>query len=140
VGMRAECLLRELLAAEGEHQGGEAQPDPIEMAKTALATLGISEVAALRPFLTPELPVWGEIGAAAFLSGRADAVAIQDGKITAVLDWKSDVAPSQEDRAAYMGQLTEYLELTGAPTGALVFMTLREIVWVDKTPASVVRQ
>jgi ATP-dependent exoDNAse (exonuclease V) beta subunit len=135
---RAECLLEELLAAEEEHRATGGLPEPIEMAATALSTLGLPEVAALRPYLVAELPVWGKADGS-FLSGRADAVAIQDGKITAVLDWKSDIAPSQEDRAAYIGQLAEYLALTSAPAGAVVFMTLREVVWVNNTPPAVVR-
>jgi hypothetical protein len=65
------------------------------------------------------------------MAGRADALAIEDGNIIAVLDWKSDIAPGQDERSGYVGQLSEYLAATGAPHGALVYMSLGEVVWVD---------
>ena len=61
---------------------------------------------------------------------RADAVAVEDGRVTVVLDWKSDVSPTAKERAGYVGQLAEYLVATDAPRGALVYMSLGEIVWV----------
>ena len=42
------------------------------------------------------------------------------------------MAPTPEERAGYVGQLTAYLEATGAPRGALVFMSRDEVVWVQR--------
>jgi hypothetical protein len=47
--------------------------------------------------------------------------------------------PTAKDRAGYVGQL-EYLSATGAPRGALVYMSLGETVWVsndhDRVPVA----
>jgi hypothetical protein len=48
-----------------------------------------------------------------------------------VFDWKSDVEPSQKERATHIGQLRDYLEAAGAPRRALVYMSLAEILWVE---------
>lgn len=55
------------------------------------------------------------------MAGRADAVALVEGRIDAVLDWKSDLAPSADERAGRVGQLAEYLRATDAPRGALIY-------------------
>ncbi|MCI0631863.1 MAG: UvrD-helicase domain-containing protein, partial [Phycisphaerales bacterium] len=99
VERRAKQLLDEVLGAEAE-QGGPV-PDPTEMARTALKTLTFADVAALRPHLIPEIAVWSKAPDCTFLAGRADALAVEDGNVIAVLDWKSDVAPSQEERSGY---------------------------------------
>jgi ATP-dependent exoDNAse (exonuclease V) beta subunit len=57
----------------------------------------LPEISALRPELVPEFPVYGMIGDAAnqtALAGRADAIAVRAGRVSVVVDWKSDVAPS----------------------------------------------
>jgi hypothetical protein len=68
------------------------------------------------------------------IAGRADALAVRNGSIEAALDWKSDVNPTPSIRAGYARQLRRYLSATGAPRGALVFMSLGEIVWVQLRP------
>jgi hypothetical protein len=40
------------------------------------------------------------------------------------------VSPTANERAGYAGQLAEYLAATGAPRGALVYMSLGETDWV----------
>jgi ATP-dependent exoDNAse (exonuclease V) beta subunit len=126
---RAEQLLEELLGREETQP--DARPDPSEMARTALKTLTFADVAALRPHLIPEVAIWSSSPDGTCLAGRADALAVEDGNVIAVLDWKSDIAQSQDERSGYVGQLSEYLAATGAPRGALVYMSLGEIVWVD---------
>jgi hypothetical protein len=89
----------------------------------------LPEIAALGPFLIPELPVWAS-AEDGLIAGRADALAVRDGSIEVALDWKSDVEPTLSVRAGYVRQLRQYLFATGASRGAVVFMSLGEIVWV----------
>jgi hypothetical protein len=133
VGRRAEQLLEELLGLE---EAGQAErPSSMEMAETALRTLSLPGIAERRHQLVPEIPIWGRLPDNALLAGRADAIAVENGEIAAVFDWKSDVQPSQKDRATHIGQLQAYLHATGAPRGALVYMSLAEILWVDRSGA-----
>jgi CRISPR-associated exonuclease Cas4 len=64
------------------------------------------------------------------VSARADAIAFEAAVPAAAFDWKSDVAPSADDHDAYASQLLEYLELIGAPKGAVVYMTSGDVRWV----------
>jgi hypothetical protein len=57
VTARAGVLLRQLAAGETESR---ELPDPAELAATAVRTLRLPEIAALRPALVPELAVWSE--------------------------------------------------------------------------------
>jgi ATP-dependent exoDNAse (exonuclease V) beta subunit len=105
-------------------------PDPSEMASTALRTIRAPEIAKLKPLLVPELAVWSE-QEREHVAGRADAVALdQEGAISVVLDWKSDVAPTAQDRAQHAAQLTDYRNIVGASRGAVVYMSLGEIAWL----------
>jgi hypothetical protein len=129
VERRSERLLEELLGLE--EAGRAERPSAIEMARTALRTLSLPGIAERRHRLVPEVPVWATLPNDALLAGRADAIAVENGKIVAVFDWKSDVEPSQTERAAHIGQLRSYLEATGDPRGALVYMSLAEMLWVE---------
>lgn len=129
VERRAGKLLGEVRGLMPD-QSGE-MPDPVELARTALNTVSFEDIAALRPYLFPEIAVWSGTADGSLLSGRADAVAVKNGNIIAVIDWKSDIAPSQDERLEYIGQLGEYLAATGAPRGAVVYMSLGEVVWVE---------
>jgi hypothetical protein len=125
---RAATLLRELTGLERETS--PLLPDPSEMAGTAARTLKFGEVALLRSHLVPEIPIWSASSLGTMSAGRADAVAIKENILLAVLDWKSDVSPSQEDRSEHIAQLNDYLTLTGAPKGAIIYMSLGEVVWI----------
>jgi CRISPR-associated exonuclease Cas4 len=105
-------------------------PSPDEMAETALHALALPDVAALRPFLVPEMAVWATRGVD-LVAGRADALALRDGKIGVAIDWKSDVNPTLTVGKLYVEQLRDYLDATGAPRGPLVLLTLGEVVWVE---------
>ncbi len=122
-------LLTELFGQEDPHPG--EGPDPQEMARTAINTMNLADIAALRCHLLPEIAVWSQLPNGSLLAGRADALAVVDGNVIAVFDWKSDAAPSKEERLGYIVQLSAYLEATGAPRGALVYMSLGEIVWLQ---------
>jgi exodeoxyribonuclease-5 len=122
-------------------QLGEAAADdptlgysPAELAAASLRGLALPEVAALRPRLVPELPVYGhatdpdEPRAAIATAGIADAVALDaTGRIDCVIDWKSDQAPTKAQRDDYRRQLQDYLRLTGASEGMLVYVTLGRV-------------
>jgi hypothetical protein len=127
-GRRGRALLDQLAGMSLE--GDDLLPDPREAASTALRTLRFPEIAALRPTLRAETTIWSATDTN-YLAGRADAVSVVDGHVQAVLDWKGDVAPTARDRAGYRGQLAEYLRATGALRGALVYMSLGEVEWVE---------
>ena len=119
-----EARASDLLATCETRTDGQ---DPVELAAAVLRTLALPQVSALRPRLVPELPVHIALsvsGEERIISGVADAVAVAaDGSIEAVIDWKSDIAPSSETIAEYRSQVRNYLTATGAPRGLIVLMT-----------------
>jgi ATP-dependent exoDNAse (exonuclease V) beta subunit len=125
---RARTLLHELTGLTEERP--QSSPDPSEIARTAARTLSFKDVAALRPYLVAEVPVWSA-SEGSLTAGRADAVAVQEDVILAVLDWKSDLSPSKNDRAHHASQLMDYLDAIGAPKGAIVYMSFGEVVWIE---------
>lgn len=132
VEMRARTLISEL-ASEIE---GAPPPEPIEAATTALRTLKLPEITNLRAKLVPEWPIYGLLSdrrPPAALAGRVDAVAIEAGKVEIVIDWKSDVDPADADIQRHAGQIRDYLRVTAAHRGALVYMTSGKIRWVADT-------
>lgn len=131
VEARARLLLPELVSGALVE---EALPDASEVARTALAALALPDIAALRPHLVPEVPIYSMVAGGEDimpLAGRADALAVHDGRITAVIDWKSDIAPGDQQRRAHVEQLRLYLAATVAPRGALVYATLGQVRWVE---------
>jgi CRISPR-associated exonuclease Cas4 len=120
-------LLGQLLTDAEEK---EPRPDPSEMARCALQALALPEIAAMRSRLVPEIAIWAA-GEGYLVAGRADALAITDGRVEVAIDWKSDISPTSAVRSAYAGQLRDYLAATGAERGVLVFATLGEIAWVE---------
>jgi hypothetical protein len=108
-------------------------PAAEEMGTTAWKTLHLAEIAALRPQLVPELPLYAmldnDVGETA-LAGRADAIAFDKGRASVVLDWKSDVAPTSQDNRIHAGQLRDYMKAIGAARGAVVYMTSGSVHWV----------
>ena len=101
-----EARASDLLATCETRTDGQ---DANERATTVLRTLALPQVSALRPRLVPELPVHIALsvsGEERIISGVADAVAVAaDGSIEAVIDWKSDIAPSSETIAEYRSQV-----------------------------------
>lgn len=129
---RASVLLQQLDAAVDQ---GASPPSPAEMGQTALRTLALPEVSALRPRILPELPVFGVLGQSPMmaLAGRVDALALTEaGQVDAVLDWKSDVSPSDEDMRLHAAQLRDYMQAVDAQRGALVYMTSGSVRWVQR--------
>jgi CRISPR-associated exonuclease Cas4 len=123
---RARELLDQLVSDVNDD---EPRPDPNEMAAAALRGLALPEIAELRPYLVPEIAIWGrdEVG---LLAGRADALAIIEERVDAAIDWKSDANPTPAVRKAHVQQLHEYLSATGAVRGAIVYLTSGEVTWI----------
>jgi hypothetical protein len=127
---RARELLTELVL---DPDDSEALPDSDEIAATAWRTLQLPDIAALRDRLTPEWPVYALLEDSSkprALAGRIDAIAYTGDRAEVVVDWKSDVDPSDADIRLHAGQLEDYLRATGAPRGALVYMTPGLVRWV----------
>lgn len=109
-------------------------PESSELAATVQRTLALPEVAAMRENLIPEISIYGmtlgETESIA-LSGRADAVAVEGGRVSVVVDWKSDIAPTADDVQFHAHQLRDYITGTGASRGALVYITPGKVHWVE---------
>lgn len=123
-----EARASELLMQLGIHDPEDAATGPSsrEMAAAAQRTLQIPEIAELRPKLLPEFRVFAAAvvdKTASLTAGIADAVAIEAGRIEAVIDWKSDVNPTAADIEMYRGQVRDYLTATGVGLGLIVFVT-----------------
>jgi ATP-dependent exoDNAse (exonuclease V) beta subunit len=127
---RAEALLAQLVSLATEDQ--VEVPEAAEVAKTAAAVFNIPDVGALLPHLVPEVAIWTDDGGGELLAGRADALVVLDDEVVGVVDWKSDFAPSLEDKDRYASQIADYVRATGAIAGAIVFVTTREVVWIGE--------
>lgn len=124
---RAQELLAQLLS---QLPDGEVEaPDPAELVATTRSTVAIPDVATMLPYLEPEVSVWHD-GGETLLAGRADALAVIGEQVVGVVDWKSDIEPSPDTKAIYADQVSDYLQVSGAVAGAIVFMTRGEITWV----------
>lgn len=134
VERRSSVIVRELLPADGP----PPQLDIHELATTALRTIALKELSDDRENVIAEVPVYGRIGLDAnrLIAGRADAVRYRNGDSEIVFDWKSDVHPKADDRAAYAHQLAQYVHVLRAKRGAIVYMTTGEIQWVEPTRLS----
>lgn len=130
LAIRVRELLAELVLDPGE---GAVLPDTGEIAATTLRTLQLPDVAALRARLVPEWPIYGLVAGRptpSALAGRIDAISYGEDDATVVVDWKSDIDPTEADMRIHAGQLEDYLRATGAGRGALVYMTMGRVRWV----------
>jgi CRISPR-associated exonuclease Cas4 len=82
--------------------------------------------------MVPEVAIWTDEGGGELLAGRADALVVLDDEVAGVVDWKSDFAPTLEDKDRYASQIADYVRATGAMAGAIVFVTTREVVWIGE--------
>jgi len=135
VVLRAEALVRSLGRPVADDPAvGLA---PVELARVVVRTLSIPEVAALRPALKPEFPVYAstltDVHEEA-TAGIVDAIAFgPDGRPEVVIDWKSDVDPSPETLEHYRAQVRAYLDATGAARGLVVALTSGTVLSVTPT-------
>ena len=108
-----------------------------ELADCVMRALSLPEIVAVRPRLKPEFPVYAsEPGDTCeeVTIGVADAIAFDsEGVPEVVIDWKSDVDPSQRTLDHYCGQVRAYLDMTGAERGLVVVATSGAIIWVTPT-------
>lgn len=129
VTQRASELLGQLQTlVDDDAEAG--RPAPVEMAVTALRTLGLPELTPFVSRLVPEIPLWAA-SPPRFLAGRADAVVMEGDRIALVVDWKSDVNPDVMAQNAHAGQLRDYLVVTGAERGAVVYMSSGHVSWIE---------
>lgn len=154
-GILLHKLLEELLTGELPHDaaavelravelaaqlGTLAQEDgegvsPSDCAASVLHARTLPGVADLWAQLEPEVPIYVSASDGSLIAGRADAVAMEDGRPVAVLDWKSDLAPTPAQHANYLGQLAQYVRALGVPRGALVYLSTGAVVWVHAAAA-----
>lgn len=128
---RAAVLIAELgyMPAEDPKYGCS----PRELARTVRRALALPEIAAVRPTLLPECQVYGfsaEASVDMIVYGIADAIAFDGMAPTLVVDWKSDVDPSESIVSGYRDQVGDYLRATGVPEGLIVFPTSGRVVRV----------
>ena len=109
---------------------------PAELAGCVVRALSLPEVAAIRPGLTPEFPVYRSTETDTHVeatTGIVDAIAFDaDGAPQVVIDWKSDVAPSPETLEHYRAQVRAYLDMSGAERGMVVCVTSRIVHCVTR--------
>lgn len=131
---RARVLMSELAI---DAETAAHLPDPNEIATTAFRTLEIPEIATLRPSLVPEWPIYAMLAGRrepSALTARIDAIAFTDEQPLIVLDWKSDVAPTEQDMLDHAGQLSDYMHAAGVSRGAIVYMTPGLVRWITPRP------
>lgn len=109
-----------------------------ELAGCVVRTLALPDIAALRPDLLAEFPVYAAHaadGAETATAGIADALTLSpEGRPVVVVDWKSDAAPAPQTLDHYRAQVRTYLDMTGAERGLIVLMTTGAVISI--TPAS----
>ena len=122
---RAEALIRTLGRPVEDNPAIGLVPK--ELAGCVVRALSLPEVAAIRPRLLPEFPVYASTVTEVHeevTAGIADAIAIgPDGEPRVVIDWKSDVDLAPETIQHYRAQMRAYLEATGAERGLIVAVT-----------------
>lgn len=98
-----------------------------ELAACVARTLALPDIAALRPGLLAEFPVYSAQaadGVETATAGIADALTLTaEGRPAVVVDWKSDITPSTGTLDHYRTQVRAYLDMTGAERGLIVLMT-----------------
>lgn len=116
---------------------GAIDLDAAEVARTVLRGLAMPQISAMRARLVPECWIAHSTvsdGAEQVTLGIADAVVREpDGRISLVVDWKSDVDPAPATIAQYRSQLGAYLHATGADRGIIVFLTSNAVEKLELT-------
>lgn len=141
----AGLLAPELPALTARAETLRSHIPPPEDDETALAHIVPSEVAKMVQTgwqlasergwvgrMAAEVPVFGTRNFTAY-SGIVDAIVYaQSGQPEAVVDWKSDVEPSNETRAQYRAQVRVYLDLLGIETAYIVYVSHGDIETVTR--------
>jgi exodeoxyribonuclease-5 len=108
-----------------------------ELAACVIRTLALPDIAALRPGLLAEFPVYAAQavdGVETATAGIADALTLTaEGRPAVVVDWKSDVSPAPGTLDHYRAQVRAYLDMTRAERGLIVLMTSGAVIPVLPT-------
>jgi len=108
-----------------------------ELAACVIRTLVLPDIAALRPGLLAEFPVYAAQavdGVETATAGIADALTLTaEGRPAVVVDWKSDVSPAPGTLDHYRAQVRAYLDMTRAERGLIVLMTSGAVIPVLPT-------
>jgi exodeoxyribonuclease-5 len=108
-----------------------------ELAACVARTLALPDIAALRPGLLTEFPVYAartSEGVETVTAGIADALTIdKEGRPDVVVDWKSDINPDALTLEHYRAQVRAYLDMTSAKRGLIVLMTTGAVIPVMPT-------
>ena len=144
--LEAEAALTEravdLIGALGRSQAADPATglSAEEMAACVVRTLALPDIAALRPGLLAEFPVYTadvSNGVETARAGIADALTVdEDGRPVVVVDWKSDVSPEVQTLDHYRAQVGAYLDMTGAERGLIVLMTSGKVISIPATTAT----
>jgi len=122
---RAKELIRELGLPMFDDPAEGLAPD--ELADCVLRALALPEIAERRRTLVPEFQVYQfveEDGVEKISVGVVDAMGFSgNGTPEVIIDWKSDVEPTEETLNQYRAQVGQYLEITGAEQGLVVLLT-----------------
>jgi exodeoxyribonuclease-5 len=130
VEARARELIEQVVAADA---GKVPELHAREIADCVNRTLAIPEIVAIRPRLIPEMGTSGSKrdGNVEILTmGVSDAMAFDQGKADVVVDWKGDLRPSAQTVGMYKAQVGDYVKMTGANRGLIVFMSTGSVVEV----------
>jgi len=135
VRARAGALLLQLGAKD--YSDPSQGPSSQEISSTIRRTLRLPAVAKYRESLEPELGMFGlrtaENGNRTAIAGIVDAITQEKNRgLEVIIDWKSDVAPAAETRQRHAAQVREYLSITGAAHGFVVYMTTGEVLEVSR--------
>lgn len=111
---------------------------PEELAGCITRTLALPEIAALRPGLLAEFPVYAarsDDGEDTAITGIADALTLNaDERPAVVVDWKSDVKAESQTIEHYRSQVRAYVDMTGAERALIVMMTTGIVI--DVSPST----
>lgn len=126
---RASVLLSQL---DDQVDASASLPDPKELGSTIARTLELPDIAQLRPGLVAEVSVFSTLRDAVpmSMSGRADAVYCEGAQPKIVIDWKSDVKPTNKEVELHAAQLRIYMRAMQAERGALVYFSSGKVHWL----------
>lgn len=127
---RALELIEQVVAAAN---GNAPQLYAREIAECVARAIAVPEIVAILPRLVPEIGTSGarRDGTVEILTmGVSDAMAFDQGRADVVVDWKGDLRPSAQTVRMYKDQVGDYLKMTGARRGLIVFMSTGSVVEV----------
>jgi exodeoxyribonuclease-5 len=127
---RANHLITQVVAGT---DGKTPQLYAREIADCVARAIAIPEIVAILPRLVPEIGTCGarlDGNVEILTMGVSDAMAFDQGKADVVVDWKGDLRPNAQTVRMYKEQVGDYLKMTGARRGLIVFMSTGRVVEV----------